>query len=301
MPAIERAFNKSVKAYREDCEKLGLKSGHEYELVIRRFAKDQVRRGRPILPDRVTRVDMYAWKDATASSDWNARHSVSVVNGWLRFHGNEAARLTRVRWPSVENAPGVWLTVEQKRVVESIDNPVQRWMAHCGFRLALRREEIVRLRVEDVQPGWVYVFEGKGRKSARLPARGTTPAAFAEIMQWREALIAAYPGWPADGTILLVPYAGRLRTPGLTWADNQAAALSAYSQARGGPAFKSHDMRRTCARHLYLQDVPIDRIRFLLRHERVETTLRYVGAIFDQVAESVRRAEAVETATILLP
>ena len=302
MPAIERAFDESVRAFEKDCERRGLKSGHKYGLVVKRFQKFQARRGRPFLPDRVGRDDLYAWKDENASSVWHARHSVSGVNGWLKFHGNSAAVLAGVRWPSVEDPPGVWLTVAQKKAVETGLQQPRRWIAHCGFRLLLRREEWVRLRVDAVQPQWVYVAEGKGQKSAPVPLRGETLAEFDAVMRWREDLVASHPGWPADGTVLLVPYRGRLKTPGLTWADDQVAAMSHFLVARGGPAFRSHDMRRTGARHLYLQGVPLDHIRRCLRHDRVETTLRYVGAVLDQVAESVRRAEAAEAAVpVLLP
>jgi len=190
-------------------------------------------------------------------------------------------------------APRTGLTVAEKQAVEAAEQPF-RWIAHCGFRLALRHDEWLRLRIEDIGAEYITIRDGKGGGKAWIPSLTSTPSEFDAVMRWREELVAKYPGRPVDDSILVVPFAGRLQRPSPRWADQQVISMSNRSVAGGGPSFTSHDMRRTCARHLFDAGAPLNAIREFLRHKRLETTLEYLGVTIDATATVVRQIEAME-------
>jgi integrase len=295
MPSIKRALNDSIRAYRNDCARRRLTSGHDYELVIRRFAAFLEERSVVPLPSRISRNDVDDWRRAVeaTSSPSNAQHCISVVNGWLRFNLNHAAQLTGVRWPKVDEGPGVWLTVPQKRLLEERATGHLRWILHCGVRLGLRREEWLRLRVNDISKDRVIVRDGKGEKTATIPTLTSTRDELDKVLQWRSARLEGNTAEVED-SILVVYWDRKWQRPSWTWGDNQVLELSKMLEVEGGPAFRSHDLRRTCARHLYEAGVPLDHIRRFLRHEELATTLRYVGQVFEETTDAVRGAEARE-------
>lgn len=296
-PSRARVFNESLREYTKDCARRRLKSGHEYELVIRKFATFQEAHGRSPLPWTVTRDAVDEWRVELEDRlmPETTKGALSILNGWLRFFDNPGAQLLGLRWPRVETPPGIWLTVAEKRRVELVEDPRLRWIAHCGFRLGLRRLEWLNLELGDVTPNTVTVREGKGEKTATIPALSTTWAEYQAVVNWRENFVRRH---AAPNTILVVRWGhqgnGMLLTPRPSWADNKVLELSDFSVAHGGRPFRSHDMRRTCARHLYEAGVAVDHIRRFLRHEKVDTTLRYIGAVFDATFNEVRGAELRE-------
>jgi len=272
-----------------------MRCAHRYGLAVRRFAAFQEANGRPTDPSSILRDDLDAYRIEVEASTTprNARHYLSIVNTWLYWAGNGNACLRGVRWPQERTRPRVWMTVDQKLAIEADEQPF-RWIAHCGFRLALRHDEWLRLRVDDIAADLVTIRDGKGGGRAWIPSLTSTPAEFDSVMRWREDLIAAHPGKPVEDSILLTEFGGRLRRPSPRWADLQVIKMSERSAARGGPSFTSHDMRRTCARHLFDADVPLNAIREFLRHKRLETTIEYLGVTLEATSVVVRQAEAME-------
>lgn len=290
-----QTFEESVHEFERDCERRRLRCAHRYGLAVRRFAAFQEANGRPLDPSEITRddVDAFRIEVEASTSVRNARHSLSIVNAWLYWAGNANACLRGVRWPAERTRPGRWLTIDEKKAVEAADQPY-RWIAHCGFRLGLRHDEWLRLKVADIGAQYVTIRDGKGGGVAWIPSLTSTPAEFDAVMRWREELLAAHPVIPADDSILLVKFGRRLQRPSPRWADQQVEAMSAASAARGGPAFTSHDMRRTCARHLYDAGAPLNAIREFLRHKKLETTIEYLGVNLEATAVVVRQIEAAE-------
>ena len=54
-----------------------------------------------------------------------------------------------------------------------------------------------------------------------------------------------------------------------------------------GIFFRGHDLRRTYARRLYENDVPIEIIQKILGHVRIETTMKYIGIGENEVIKAI--------------
>jgi integrase len=184
-----------------------------------------------------------------------------------------------------KNRRGLWLTLAQTKQLLALPDRAANWgkrdacllscMIGCGFR----REEMARLRWSHYQERegrmcWVD-FVGKGRKQRTVPVPSWAQA---DIDAWREtALNEPHPPRPA-GTEANPRYA----------LDNEYvmqgyAAFSLYRiieryGEKLGLDLAPHDLRRTLAQLLRKSGAPLEQIQHTLGHEKIATTVIYLGA-----------------------
>ena len=201
----------------------------------------------------------------------------AAENGLLRPEiaaGVEKVKGARLRGARIGN----WL--EKKQARKLLRAPVGdaakavRDRAILGLLLgcALRRAELVRLQVQDIQQRtgrWVIPdLAGKGNRFRTVP-----------IPAWVKLLLDE---WMIAGNIQSGPLfrpvnkGGAVGSDGLTenaiwWIVREYASELDFGQ------LAPHDLRRTCARLCRASGGALEQIQLLLGHQSIQTTMNYLG------------------------
>jgi site-specific recombinase XerD len=140
------------------------------------------------------------------------------------------------------------------------------------FACGLRRAELCNLKVETIGPlngGWALIdLVGKRQKVRSIPLE-------LPIKQGIDEWLAAA---KLKGGVIF----RAIRKNGKVWGsglDESAIweIVRHYAALVGHPNFAPHDARRTCARIYYDAKAPLKQIQFLLGHDKLDTTARYVN------------------------
>ena len=203
-----------------------------------------------------------------------------------------AASIGRVRGPKkVGVRLGNWLTTHQSRILlaapdlSSIrgkrDHAVLAILLGCG----LRRSEVVHLTMEDLQQRdehWAIVdLIGKGRHVRTVPM----PA-------WVKTAVDL---WTAAADIKEGRLIRCVNKTGSVWGDGITekvvwCVVKEFARKTNLESLAPHDLRRTCARLCHEAGGELEQIQFLLGHESVQTTERYLGCkqrLRDAVNDSI--------------
>lgn len=265
----------------------------EYSPKTRRFYRDQCRLAVAYLPEGKTLYQVTPDDVRGAVAGMRTRGlAVSTIKDYvhalqrlLKFIGNyEAGTVHIVHQADVR--PNVnWLTPEQaKTVFNAPMNPAQRLAIVLALGMGLRRVEIIRLKLEDVnvQRGYVTVT-GKGRGGGKLrlvPFHPRFNEALGEWLKVRHQMVGR--GWNPEA--LLIWERGGVCSP---YSDVKATGIEALikrvSRACGVP-FSFHTLRRTFGRIMWLSGVSVVTIARMLGHTSTEQTLAYIGANLDDMA-----------------
>jgi len=144
-----------------------------------------------------------------------------------------------------------------------------RLMAEFAYGSGLRRGELVRLEIEDIDLGTNTAHvTGKGNKLRIVPLTEKTADTIREYLKKRNA---------SRGPLLL-SYAGRrLSLPGV------------YEIMRNRVGLRPHLFRHACATHLLKNGCSIRVIQELLGHERIGTTYIYTMVSKENLREVLSR------------
>ena len=190
-----------------------------------------------------------------------------------------AASIGRVKGPKKLGVRlGNWLTTHQSNALLGTpdlgsirgkrDYAVLATLLGCG----LRRSELVRLTVEDLQQRnercAIVDLIGKGRHVRTVP-----------VPAWVKTAIDL---WTVAANIK----AGRLfrcvNKTGSVWGESITekvvwCIVREFARKANLESLAPHDLRRTCARLCHEAGGELEQIQFLLGHESVQTTERYLG------------------------
>jgi integrase len=185
---------------------------------------------------------------------------------------------------------GNWLTREQARRLLALPHPEtlrgKRDRAILGLLIGcgLRRDELVRLTVDDLQlrdGRWAVVdLLGKGRRRRTIPVPSWVKS---WIDEWMSAASIA------DGCVFRAINKGR-RVYGAGMTANVVwSIVRGYANEIGIPKLAPHDLRRTCAKLCRAAGADLEQIQLLLGHASIGTTERYLGSRLD-LTDSVNDA-----------
>jgi len=232
----------------------------------------------------VTRYRIFLEQAHYAASTINLR--LAAVRR-LAYEASDAGLLSPDLAAGIQRVKGVrkhgvgignWLTIDQgQTLLHAFNRTTLRGkrdyamvavMLGCG----LRRAELAAVTVADLQrreEHWGFAaLIGKGGHVRTVPVPDWVGSA---IQAWlTAAAVTAGPMFRA------INKAGRVApngfSPKVIW-----SIVTTACRACGLPGVAPHDLRRTCARLCHDAGVEIEQIQYLLGHESVQTTERYIG------------------------
>jgi integrase len=227
------------------------------------------------------------------SGEWKRRYAPATVNqrlaavrsfaqeaaDALQIDQSEAAAIRRTRGEKQSGSKiGNWL---QKSEVDAMLNSIDRSSVRGKrdyailavlFATALRRRELVELRVSTIQQRdgqWGFIgLRGKGGKIRNI-----------SLPNWVRLAI---DDWLSETHILQgalfrsISRYGKLGDQQMS-EESVKLILSHYSVPCGHATFRPHDARRTCARLCRSGNAALEDVQELLGHSSIQTTERYLG------------------------
>lgn len=167
-----------------------------------------------------------------------------------------------------ERLPTVLSQEEVARLIDSAKNLLDYAMVMTLYATGMRRAELCRLKVEDVDSARmiIHIRQGKGNHDRDVPLTPKLLKTLREYWRWMKPKTYLFPGtvhnWRADKPI----------TPKCVWSAVQDAAKRAGIKKRVSP----HTMRHSWATHLLENGADLRTIQLLLGHAELEATTVYL-------------------------
>ena len=219
------------------------------------------------------------------------RREMSILSNYSTFHGNTIIKDLELEWPRDERWRVDWLSPEQAMQVTEAAQGIERIVINLELNMGLRRVEVLRLKVTDIQMGYMHVL-GKGRQGGKPRTVAFHPSTLAELNLYhmiREAEIAKAraknPAVVVPDSLLIYERKGELHAYQRSAVDKMLAKVS----EKVGFKFTNHTLRRTFGRMLWLAGVPIETISKILGHEDTKTTIAYLGLNVDDQASAMQK------------
>ena len=222
---------------------------------------------------------------------WKMNH----LNLLLKFYNNEILKKMRINLRPVERTNARWIKREIMDAIFDVAEelgPQYALRIHLGHDLLLRKSEMLKIKLSDIvvksaTDGEIRII-GKGKsggKPAVIPFSPDTMRYLEPYLEWREKLITKAKkhgeSIPKEDWLFIWYRPGiGIGREGKTTADNRLAPIISEVRKRMNLSrlwrFGYHDLRRTGARRYWDDGMDILAIQALLRHESLETTIRYL-------------------------
>lgn len=165
--------------------------------------------------------------------------------------------------------PDILSQQEVERLIQCADSPLHRVCLLVLYATGVRREELVRLKIEDIDSArmLIHVRQGKGRKDREVMLSSRLLTELRDY--WRSAN-------PKPRTYLFPSQAGSNGDVHMSdktvWSAVREAATRAGLEKRVHP----HTLRHCFATHLLESGAELRTIQLLLGHSDLKTTSRYL-------------------------
>src|SRR5580692_5594704 len=169
---------------------------------------------------------------------------------------------------SRKRLPTVLSPEEVARLIDSTRNLYHRTLLMTLYSTAMRRAELCRLKVRNVDSKrmMIRIDQGKGSRDRDVPLSPKLLETLRIYWRWMQPTTFLFPGM-VKGVRADVPI-----TPNVVWLACQHAARAAGITKHLSP----HSLRHSCATHLLEAGADLRTIQFLLGHARLEHTLIYL-------------------------
>ena len=166
-----------------------------------------------------------------------------------------------------ERLPIILSEEEVARLIESASSSYHRVILMTLYGTGLRREELCRLKVTDVdsQRMVIHVRQGKGNRNRDLPLSPKLLEVLRDYWRWRKPKTYLFPS-------LLRTRQEKPITSKTVWYAVREAARRAGIKKKVHP----HLLRHSWATHLLERGADLREIQVLLGHKDLETTARYL-------------------------
>lgn len=167
-----------------------------------------------------------------------------------------------------ERLPTILSLDEVARLINASGNLFRRALLMTLYGTGMRRSEVVRLKVDDIdsQRMIIRVVQGKGGKDRDLPLSPELLETLREYWRWRK---------PKE---YLFPSRDPRRAPGEPISDKSVWHACSDAARRAGITkhISPHTLRHSWATHLLEAGTDLRTIQMLLGHGDLETTARYI-------------------------
>jgi len=169
---------------------------------------------------------------------------------------------------SRKRLPTVLSPEEVTRLIDAACNLYHRTLLTTLYSTAVRRAELCRLKVQDIdsQRMMIRINQGKGGRDREVPLSPKLLETLRVYWRWMQPQTFLFPG-TVKGVRSDVPI-----SPNTVWLACQQAAQRAGITKHLSP----HSLRHSCASHLLEAGADLRTIQVLLGHSRLEHTLVYL-------------------------
>ena len=169
---------------------------------------------------------------------------------------------------SRKRLPTVLSPEEVTRLIDAACNLYHRTLLMTLYSTAVRRAELCRLKVQDIdsQRMMIRINQGKGGRDREVPLSPKLLETLRVYFRWMRPATFLFPG-TVKGVRADIPI-----SPNTVWLACRQAAQRAGITKRLSP----HSLRHSCASHLLEAGADLRTIQVLLGHSRLEHTLVYL-------------------------
>jgi len=239
-----------------------------YVAAIRDFSRHFHQPPDKLGPDHIRQFQVYLLKEKKL-----AVASVKQRVSALRFFFVKTLRrpymLEQIPYPKLpRRLPNVLSEEEVGHLIDSASNLFHRAMLMTLYATGMRRAELCRLKVEDIDGKRmiIHIRQGKGGRDRDVPLDPKLRETLQEYWRWMKPKTYLFPGtvdnWRAD-----VPISDKV-----PWLACREAARRAGIQKRVTP----HLLRHSYATHLLEGGADLRTIQVLLGHAKLEHTVIYL-------------------------
>jgi site-specific recombinase XerD len=239
-----------------------------YVRIVREFAEHFHQSPDKLGPEQIRQYQAYLFQSKKL-----APATVSQYVSALRFLFIKTLRrhflVEYIPFPkSRKRLPTVLSPEEVARLIDSARNLYHRTLLMTLYSTAMRRAELCRLKVHDVdsQRMMIRIDQGMGSRDRDVPLSPKLLETLRVYWRWMQPTTFLFPG-TVKGVRADVPI-----TPNVVWLACRQAAQVAGISKRISP----HCLRHSCASHLLEAGADLRTLQVLLGHSRLEHTLVYL-------------------------
>jgi site-specific recombinase XerD len=239
-----------------------------YIKIVERFAQNFGRSPERLGPDQIREYQAHLFRDCHLSPSTVQQHVAALrflyVKTLKRRYMHEHLPMPKRQRP----LPDVLSLTEVQRLLDSACNLYHRAMLMTLYSTGMRRAEMCRLKVSDIdsQRMIVHIHNGKGGRDRDVPLSQNLLETLRAYFRWMKPKTWLFPG-TVDHLRADVPI-----TEKMAWAAARKAAEKAGITKRVSP----HILRHSYATHMLEAGADLRTIQMLLGHAKLEHTTVYL-------------------------
>ena len=237
-----------------------------YIRIVRDFAAYFRRPPDQLGPEQIRQYQAYLFQSKKLSPA-----TVSQYVSALRFLLVKTLRrhfmAEHIPFPKSPRRLPVVLSVEEvARLIDGARNLYYRTLLMTLYSTAVRRSELCRLQVSDIdsQRMMIRIHQGKGRRDREVPLSPKLLETLRLYWRWRKPTTYLFPGRGKRADLPI--------STNMVW----LACRQAAQRAGIGKRLSPHSLRHSCATHLLDAGADLRTIQVWLGHSRLEHTLVYL-------------------------
>ena len=236
-----------------------------YTSALRDFAKYFHKPPDQLGPEHIRQFQLHLLVDQKLAANTVKQRMAAVQFFFVRTLKRRYLREDFPYPKTPRRLPAVLSQEEVTRLIDAAANLSHRAMLMTLYSTGVRRAEMVRLKVSDIdsQRMVIHVHQGKGSKDRDVPLSPKLLETLREYWRWRKPNNYLFPGNRGPDVPL---------TPKAVWYACRGAAQRAGIQKRVGP----HTLRHSYATHLLESGADLRTIQLLLGHADIKHTTVYL-------------------------
>lgn len=256
-----------------------------YLRVVENFARHFGKRPDRLTQDNIREYQVYLLQERKLQAGTVGLHIAALRFFFVKTLRRPYLQLDLPSPKRPKRLPTVLSPDEVARLIESANNLLDYAMLMTLYATGVRRAELSRLKVEDIdsQCMIVHIRQGKGNRDRDVPLTPKLLKTLREYWRWMKPKTYLFPGmvnnWRADKPL----------TPKCVWSAVQDAAKRAGITKRVSP----HTLRHSWATHLLENGTDLRTIQMLMGHADLRATSVYLHLSRRHLQAVVNPAEAM--------
>ncbi len=261
-----------------------------YLRVVENFARYFGKRPDRLTQDQIREYQVFLLQERKLQASTVGLHIAALRFFFVKTLRRPYLQLDLPSPKRPKRLPTVLSQEEVARLIESANNLLDYAMLMTLYATGVRRAELSRLKVEDIdsQRMIVHIRQGKGNRDRDVPLTPKLLKTLREYWQWMKPKTYLFPGmvnnWRADKPL----------TPKCVWLAVQDAAKRASITKRVSP----HTLRHSFATHLLENGTDLRTIQMLMGHADLRATSVYLHLSRRHLQAVINPAEALSVSTL---